>query len=233
MNDQLLQLYSRYWDGMIQNIYKPNMETEHACSYPLLIQVTPLYQNASKRIMFCGQETQVWGIEHPNPETTHPQDLLSIYNNFVNKNNRGETLKKPGYNSPYWNFQWRIIQKNPNVGYVFQNVVKIGKQTNAGCDDVIYNATKQYFPVWREELNILKPDLIVFLTGPNYDKRIQEVVGSFVTEHISGVDGLLDKIIFDDKTMPMAIRTNHPRNLQQNKKYFAMSDAISDIIARL
>ena len=231
MNNLLLNLYSQYWDGMIQNVYKAD-EVNHPSSYPILIQATPHYQNATKRVMFCGQETYGWGREFPNPDATTPNKLMGVYNGFVNKNWGGKQIKKPGYNSPYWNFQWNIMKRFPDVGYVAQNIVKIGKRSKTGCDDFIFQRTLEHFPVWNEELKILRPDCIIFLTG-SYDWRIRKAAGDFDVKHVEGVDGLLDQLIFKDPAMPIAFRTNHPRALQSKGKYYLMADAISDIISKL
>ena len=66
MNDQLKLLYEKYWDSFITNVYKATMkEGKPICAYPFLIQATPHYLNAQKRIMFCGQETLSWGARIP------------------------------------------------------------------------------------------------------------------------------------------------------------------------
>jgi len=250
MNDQLLQLYSQYWDGMIQNIYKANKES-HPAAYPILIQVTQHYQNATKRVMFCGQETYSWASrECPNPDVTYPAELMHIYNVFVNHDNKGGRIERPGYYfrkldngqykivkaniSPYWNFQWYIMQRNPEVGFVTQNIVKIGKRSDTGCDEFIFQQTKEYFPVWKKELEILHPDCIIFLTGNHdYDRRIKEIAGDFKLCSVDGTDGLLKELIFKDPSMPKAYRTNHPGWLQRNRKYKQIASVLSNIIANL
>lgn len=240
MNDKLLQLYSKYWDGMIQNIYKADIE-HHPSAYPILIQTTQHYQNASKRVMFCGQETYGWGgSEFPNPDIATPTDIIGLYNAFINRNNNGEPIRRPGYYiksqkaniSPYWNFQWYIMQRNPEVGFVAQNIVKIGKRSKVGCDEFIYQKTKEYFPVWMKELEILHPDCIIFLTG-KYDRRIKEIAGDFELCPVDGTDGLLKELIFKDPSMPKAYRTNHPGWLQRTGKYSLIASVLSNIIANI
>ena len=237
MNERLLRLYSQYWEGMIQNIYKANIK-DHPSAYPILIQATQHYQEASRRIMFCGQETLSWGTnEFPNPDTTTPNDLMSIYNAFVNRNNDGGPIKRPGYYiksqkpnlSPYWNFQWNIMQHYPECGFVAQNIVKIGKRNGKGCDDIIYELTKEFFPVWKQELEILQPDCILFLTGL-YDQRIREIAGDFDIVPIDGTEGLVAELKFKDFSMPKAYRTNHPGLLQRKGKYSRVTNAITDIL---
>ena len=46
MNDLLLQLYSKYWDGMLQNVFNAARK-EHPTCYPFLLHVTDHYQNAA------------------------------------------------------------------------------------------------------------------------------------------------------------------------------------------
>lgn len=227
MNDALIALYEKYWDGFITNVYKPYMGK---CAYPFLIQVPQQYIEANKRVMICGQETQGWGKR--NPDTTSVQDIQQMYyqfmdNNIWHNNKYDGKIKK----SPYWNFNRRLSKSNSEVGFIFQNVVKVGKYEKAGCDNKIYELSKQYFPVWMEELKILKPDLIIFLTG-TYDWRIKEEIGTFNKVPISE-DLFLDELYFDNPLMPKAYRTNHPRFLQANNRYFQTADIISNFIKEL
>ena len=94
MNDQLKLLYEKYWDGFITNVYKATMKDGNPiCAYPFLIQATPHYLNAQKRIMFCGQETLGWASrEYPRPDTTSPCDLMGLSNSFVKNKNRKQIL---------------------------------------------------------------------------------------------------------------------------------------------
>lgn len=232
MNDSLLQLYSKYWDGMLQNVFNVDPK-EHPTCYPFLLHVTDHYKNAAKRVMFCGQVAS-WGDEYRKPDLTNPSELMDLYHGFVNHNWDSLPKQRPGNNDAYWNFQWNIMKRFPQVGFVAQNVAKIGKgDWNRTCDDFIFQRTQEYFPVWKDELKILRPDCIIFLTGAAYDDRIRQVAGNFEIKHMLGAEGLLDKLIFDDPQMPVAYRTNYPTTLQTNGTYQIVADTISDIIAHL
>lgn len=232
MNDSLLQLYSRYWDGMLQNVFYAD-EKEHPTCYPFLLHVTEHYQNAAKRVMFCGQVAS-WGDEYRQPHLNNPPELMDLYHGFVNHNWDSRPKQRPGNNDAYWNFQWNVMKRFPEVGFVAQNVAKIGKgDWNRSCDDFIFQRTLEYFPVWKEELKILRPNCIIFLTGADYDDRIRQVAGDFEIKHVLGADGLLDQLIFQDPQMPVAYRTNYPTTLQSNGNYQMVADAISDIVAHL
>lgn len=157
---------------------------------------------------------------------------MEEYHGFVNHNWESNRKQRPGKNSPYWNFQWNIIKRFPEVGYVAQNIVKIGKRWDKGCDDFIFQRTLEHFPVWKEELKILRPDIIIFIAQDSYEERIRAVAGDFEATPDDELGSFLTKIVFDDPEMPAAYRISMvPRTLQFQGLYNRMADKISDIIA--
>lgn len=200
--NSLKDIYLKYWNDYIEHI-RNNHAIEPA--NPFLI-VEPLdYREKAKKVMICGQETQGWGNEFDHdPNSATINALLGLYAGFVNNG---------GYNSPYWQFINQLKKHCPNVGFVCNNIVKIGKQFSPGCDDTINDLTLKYFPVIPEELSVLKPDIILFLTGPSYDKRIKGALGDFQTEQINNINNFI-QIKFKDSSLPKAYRCYHPRYLR-------------------
>lgn len=230
MNERLKELYQKYW-----NKTRDEIVVKKDSAFPFMINVNKRYENASKRVMFCGQETYAWnGEEYNAVEKSSVDSIMKRYDIFVNNG---------GYNSPYWNFQNRIIADNPEIGFVQNNLVKIGKAYEPGCDETIDNLAHQYFPVFKKELNILRPDLIIFLTGPNYDRKIEYNLGRFTTENCldkeefsflsSPANICFDKLIFSNTNAPLSYRTNHPRHIQMQGQYYPMIKAISLVIKKL
>lgn len=213
LNESLLELYEKNWSGYIENIRKKTFS-----AFPFLLWPKPGYAEAPVRIMICGQETQGWGneLDGEDPSSITPRRIAGIYNGFVNEG---------GYNSPYWNFSNKIAKALPNVGFVHNNIVKIGRREGAGCDEDIFTLSKKYFPVVREEITFLKPDLIIFFTGSSYDTRIGEVLGEFSSESIAE-DRYIERVTFRDTTLPPAIKTYHPGYIQRNGWYWDYSEAI-------
>lgn len=200
----LKDIYQKYWDGYFTHIRNnPSIEPAN----PFLIVEPYDYRNKTKKVMICGQETQCWGEKEfgDSPDKATLDAILGIYAGFVNEKR---------YNSPYWQFINSLKKACPEVGFVCNNIVKIGKKYGAGCDDRINELTLKYFPVIPEELAILKPDMILFLTGPKYDWRIRKALGDFKTKQIGNIN-CFDEIIFDDSSLPKAIRCYHPRYLRQ------------------
>lgn len=208
INILLKKLYQQYFDKA-----KVNINFGANAAYPFMLKVNDRYEKASKKIEICGQETDSWnGEEYEDVAASTVDSVMERYNIFVNKEH--------GYNSPYWILVRALVNDNSEVGFVTNNVVKIGKPFDAGCDNNINELSRKYFPVFREEQNILKPSLIIFLTGPSYDWRIEQELGSFTKTNclddpeiaaLGFPDNIcFDILKFDDTTLPKAIRINHP-----------------------
>ena len=221
MNQKLKDLYLRHWEAFEKNIWlNPNINS----ALPYLIYVPKIYENAKFRIMFCGQETQGWGGELYDKPHIDIDELRGIYNGFVNI--------QQGYNSPFWNFQRRIIKQFPSVGFIRNNIVKIGKKHEPGCDEAIYELTKQHFNVFKEEIGILKPDLIILLSGnQSYDSKLKESLGNYKISSISN-SIKFEKIVFENPSMPSCIRINHPRYIQQQGNYWEAINEVQEFITR-
>ena len=199
----LKEIYEKYWNDYLAHIKNnPNIQAAN----PFLIVAPSSYLEKRIKVMFCGQETQGWGNEYDAcPEKATLNAILGIYAGFVNNG---------GYNSPYWQFINSLKKACPDIGFVCNNIVKIGKKHGPGCDDRINELTLKYFPVIPEEISLLKPDLILFLTGPNYDWRIRKTLGEFKTKQVENIKKF-DELFFDDSSLPKAFRCYHPRYLRQ------------------
>ena len=223
MSDSLYELYSSRWDD-----FKEKIQSKVESAMPFLIVPTNDYCLSEKRIMIVGQETDSWAGEvYDFPEEQTPCNVLKVYDRFVNRG---------GYNSPYWDFIRAIKDTAPsNTKFVINNVVKIGKKRGAGCDDYINSLTLEHMNLLSQELEILKPDMILFLTGPNYDHRIEAAFGKIKTEKAEANLSArqLAKLQFSDSGMPPSYRCYHPAYLRRSKNFDRYLDIINDIIKKL
>ena len=218
----LKDVYMKYWDDYLINIRRnPNV----LAANPFLIVEPKDYYNKDKRVMICGQETQGWGNEFDNdPEKATIDELFRIYKEFVNDDG--------GYNSPYWHFIKKLKIECPNVGFVCNNIVKIGKREGAGCNDSINELALKYFPVIPEEISILKPDLIVFITGPNYDWRIRKALGEFQILPENQIRRF-NQIVFSNKELPTSYRCYHPAYQRRIGQVDLVVSRLIDMINKL
>ena len=215
---ELKGLYEKYWGLYLTNIIDNN---QIDTAYPYLIKLPENYEENCYHVMICGQETYGWGGEfYNNKENATIDALQELYDGFANKG---------GYNSPYWNFVHYLRDNCENVSFVINNIVKIGKKYEAGCDDAINELTLKYFPVFREELNILRPDMIVFLTHNRYDNRIKAIRGDFQVGNMEN-SVCLSKLVFSDMKIPLAIRTCHPGYLRRIHKEKEVRSILAEMI---
>ncbi len=221
IQEQLNELYLSKWENYCMQI-KPIVEGNFDVkpTNPLLISPNNDYESADIRVMIFGQETNDWEkIFNPN---SNPNDkiteLLNVYNQFYNL---------AGYVSHRRRHFWdgfRLFKKilgdkypNKRISYVWNNIIKIGKAGNPNNPpEFIYNIERNYFSVVEEEIKILKPHIILFLTGPNYDEYIKyKLPNAIIKQLLKFPIKKMAKVQLSN--VNYAYRTYHPRYLYMQK----------------
>jgi len=227
MNKKLFELYDSKWEKLnelLENIRNDN-SFEIKPTNPLLIKIKDEsdFLNADLRIMFFGQETNVW-----YQETNSLESVINAYDDFYNNN-----LYK-NHGGHFWNGINQLIKKmseyNPDIKtrYVWNDIIKIGKSNGKGLPpEYIYEIERNYFSVIKDEIEILNPNVLLFFTGPYYDKFIKDVFGEINFEAIPPFNiRQLAKAKFQNRTL---IRTYHPNYLWRNKIENFYNPIISEI----
>jgi len=182
---------------------------------PLLLQTNESYLKAKTKIMFFGQETNYWHIEKDEGQFHGEiEPLVKLYETFYLK---GNCFSYSGY---FWNGIKRFMQLlessgNSNYGFIWNNVIKIGKCGKGKPNSEILNIQQDFFRVIKDEIEILKPDYLVFFSGPNYDYLIKKFIEPIEFQSIGGYEKRqLCKIETSIKLK--GYRTYHPRYLCMN-----------------
>ena len=102
------------------------------------------------------------------------------------------------------------------IRLTWNNIVKIGKHGAKGFPpDYIYEIEREHFHVIPQELEILNPNVVLFLTGPNYDSIIKDNFGELKYEALpNSTERQLSRVTL--KNVPFAYRTYHPNYLWRN-----------------
>jgi len=229
MNDKLLELYASKWDGMT-TAFSPifdDQALEIKPANPLLLYIDneEEYVNADIRLMIFGQETNSWYDER----SATIADMQNLYHGFFNE---GECW---GYGGQFWNGVSRFLNllqtKYPEkkIRLTWNNIVKIGKQGDKGFPpDYIYELEREYFHVIPQELEILKPNIVLFFTGPNYDSVLKDNFGILKYEALpNSTERQLSRISLKD--IEFAYRTYHPNYLWRNDIDDYFNTIIEDI----
>ncbi len=239
MNEQLKKLYSSKWEVLSEWLHYFNFDednnpedTENMATHPLLIQTNEEYENADFKVMFFGKETNEWGKSEINngifEEDIDIDSIVRIYYQFYLEK------KYERYGKPFWNFIRRLksTQSKKKIGYIWNNVLKIGKCESGTPQPNLRKYTFDYFNIIPQEIEILKPNILLFLSGHSYDEYIRKSIGSFTIVPIDGfTTNELCILKFDNIEVDLAIRTYHPGYLQRLKeRRIAITEKIVNLI---
>jgi hypothetical protein len=216
MNEALFSLYSQLNVFNIVDEYNKTAEDDYKTACPLFIKSNEGYEKASKKLMIFGQETNGSLSPIPYSSSISVDKIMKGYEDFFS----GKRCYT--YGGHFWDgvklFITKLQEKCPNekVDYIWNNIVKMG-----------YNGEKKNFPdrfydtivkpklneLINKEIDILKPDYIVFFTGPDYDRILNDVFGTLEFKPVN--DDFTERQLstFIIPSVKKAFRTYHPRYL--------------------
>lgn len=201
---------------------------ENPPAYPLLLKVNEeIHNKADLKIMIMGQETDSWERQQKRPFTPIDQSSQIVENTVSDFMDTYRTfLDTWGKNSPFWHYIKDIDKtlhhklSGITTEIIWNNIYKIGNKEKGKNrpTDVIRSFENEHFNVIEEEINILKPDIIIFFTGPNYEKRVEKIFS--ITSSIPLVSSINERELakFQLSNGITAYRTYHPAYLKRTHK---------------
>jgi hypothetical protein len=182
-------------------------------SYPLLMKSFSDYERVKRKVLYVGKETKGWiGTMNDSQPPTVDQ-LMESYQRF-------EFAKSyHGRRSPFWRFVRTCHNKMngeefPN-GLLWTNFSKcdsggttpnheLQKMNNTGFDLIV------------DEIQITKPEIVIFMTGRDYEHQFQRVFSGL--EYKTLDENYLYRCIHP--ALPAySYRTMHPNWLQFKKRF--------------
>jgi hypothetical protein len=230
MNRELQKIYREKWDVFSEKLNEvlSDNSKELKPTNPLLLFVDEEnYLKSDLKVMIFGQETNDWENDFQNDINVS----LNIYNDFYNSKNCFS------YGGQFWNgfnrFNSLLKGKfaNKRIEIIWNNVIKVG---NSGRDknyppEYIYKIEKEYFNVINDEINVLKPDIILFVSGPNYDKVIKNSLIDANFEALSDKFSARQIAKIEFKNHNNIFRTYHPNYLWRNNIDSYFNEIIENI----
>lgn len=240
INKKLLDLYESNYPLLSEklvekniNLSKENQKPERGTN-PLLLKIDKNYIEADIKIMIFGQETNVWlGEKNEGAFLGEIKPVIDIYQGFYLNNYCYK------YGGQFWNgikkFKELLQKEFPNkkISFVWNNVVKIGK-IGKGFPHKINHITNNTFNIATKEISIVKPDYLVFFSGPNYDNEIKKQFGEIKKQSVSEYNAR-QLCVIENENIPFSLRTYHPNYLcrQGKDKYHKyLSTLVSEIKKR-
>jgi len=227
-------------NSLYENISKEYTDELELLHGPFLISVTEEYANMKPRVIIVGQETGWWpnykdyctgdkkiedmlkaywaynfGVPHSNP------DVARKYLNFrhVRKNT-----------SPFWNLFRSFVKclcNDVHGSILWQNLIKFdynGASVFKASEKVQERVFQIQNGLFREEIKILSPDVILFFTGPKYDGVIKKYYPNSMFDEVRKPEKVY-RVKHPD--LPeLAFRTYHPKYLYLKR----MQDRTIDLI---
>ena len=222
-NAALHALYCE-WLGVIQPTLH-NLKRKHPdLSDPFALYVYPDFFDSFSKLMLFGKQTNGWGPDKAFATGFWPSDLLETYRRFK--------FALAGYNlSPFWDFSHKLHNAlNPGVGkfgFIWNNILKIdnGGEKPPG---VVAQLSWDPFPVIQKELDVLKPDIVVFATGPTYDDFITQV---FPDCNIVPMKANQRIARIESPNLPqLSFRIDHPKYLRLTRTFDKRLDQIIHLL---
>lgn len=220
---------------------------------PILLCATEAYCAAQRKVLVYGQETfgWQWGSDlqkcYPSYPTNWHFGTLHTLADFLKNDDAVDGLcwgyrefdcakhQPSNWQSPLW-VAFRKIQSWPGVGALHSNISKVDFQGRAfiDCFDALSKdrMIQEQSQIVVDELKILKPDICIFLTGPNYDDIVKAVFPNVTFETVSDVSRREFARMRHPDLPEHAYRTYHPQHLQLTSKLFYL-DTIGQIVAGL
>lgn len=221
---ELLRAYRRK-----KVIYKP--------TYPLMLKVDEKrVAEADIKIMIFGQETNSWEFKVSQTTVAVNQSHAIVdetVDAFTDK--YSHFFYKEYHRSPFWHGIYRIkrnihnLMPTKKVEYIWNNVYKIGnmlKNQNRPSSDIIRLQDKN-FNVITKEIDILQPNILIFLTGYHYDNRLYDLFTVSQKASINHINPY-ELMTFKSDNL-LSYRTYHPNYLRWAKKTYYLDIICEDI----
>lgn len=216
MNEALSLLYNSKWENLSSALKQieddENEEIKPANPLLLYIDNEEEYRSADIRLMIFGQETNSWYSE----VNGNVGDIQKKYDDFFNEGDCWD------YHGHFWNGVSRFIDSlqvkfpEKKIRLIWNNIVKIGRHCEKGMPpDCIYEIEREFFQVIPAELKILQPNVVIFLTGPNYDSVLKDNFGALEYNALPySTERQLSRVSLEG--VAFAYRTYHPNYLWRN-----------------
>ncbi|MBI5528462.1 MAG: hypothetical protein HY897_19185 [Deltaproteobacteria bacterium] len=226
INDDLKGLYLQHIVFLVEAMKSLPQEQLDGFSGPLLMKCPweTEYRESRKRLLIVGQQTNGW-------EPTF-RDILALTAREIVENGMEHyeafRMGRDYINTPIFlcpHFLHSVINgpvKKPS--FMWTNVWKIdfgGNSIGQGTQDAVIGS----FDVLKDEVRILKPDVVVFFTGHYYDDAIARQFPGVEFQGIEGV-GRAGLAKLSHESLPdLTFRTYHPGflirgNKRQKQNYF-------------
>ena len=214
-------------------------------SAPLLISPHTKWSKCSTKLLIVGQETNGWG-SNPTSKEEVPLETLDA---FASSPNGVESMVSAykafdfartyrHRNSAYWrafrylegevaispcSAMWTNLFKVDVSGSVMKNC-KVGHRR-------LLRAAQSGLLV--EEIRLLKPQIVIFFTGPHYDEELLNAFPDATLSPLLRGHDVREAALVHSQFLPAcSVRTYHPTYLQRSRRWGLLEEVATAIRAQ-
>ena len=209
-------------------------------SAPLLVCPHRRWLRAKTKVLIVGQETLTWGYNPAELGTTRNQ--IKTYRDFTETEDAVGAMQElyrwyslgrryPKMNSAFWRgFRAFDAAINPTPdSALWTNLFKVNVSGSvvANCTRAeIAKIHKAQQGLLRHEIDTLKPDVLVFFTGPRYDAALKAELGDVTFHPVEGLathpepHPVAHLARLEGPGLPArTLRSYHPEYLQRSRQF--------------
>lgn len=214
---------------VLDKTFKPDFDEKNPTNL-LCLNISDEYLQADIKVMVFGQETNDWHGDYGG--ANEAESLVEEYDEFF-------TSKKCfSYGGQFWNAVSKTVdtlqdKTGKSVGLLWNNIVKIGKAGDKGRPEIeLIEWQKPAMKMIIKEIEVAKPDIVIFFTGPDYDDMLHLVFEDIKFECASE-KSVRQLALVSSKYLPVnSIRTYHPGYLWRNDFYDYLNDILAIVLPR-
>jgi len=214
MKKELLKLYKDRQSDFKGILGKfPNI----SLNGPFLMSPDKIYRDQKRPLLIIGKETNGWPIESENLDKQMKQ-----YEEF----NVGSGY----YSSPFWSVTRKLEETLGNEPYscAWSNLSKFDLDCGSPYGEY-EDAVSMVDDILKEEIEIIKPLICIFFTGPSLDNRIKDVFTGIKFEKCADWDERALSKLVHPKLPAKTFRVYHPNYLRRAGFEAAFLNYISSI----
>lgn len=150
------------------------------------------YTHADVKVMFFGQEVHLWeknedfrDVQRMYEKLYEDMYIITDQGGYWDERKiaSGNRFLRWGCNGIMSGIVEQILQPNypgKRVSMIWNNISKLSTKTGGPVDPAITHAIeRKFFHVIPQEVEILQPDIVVFLTGPGQNKYYNYILENF------------------------------------------------------
>ena len=240
MQQSLESLYKYYLKQIMSDNEVKDAIENYSISSPFLLNVnTPgsNYLNSDYKVIFVGQETNYWfnQIERRNsnlePINGQLDEYVSALTDLYLRTNNGEKYRTSIFIF-YDILRIKILERQSSLGMLNTNLIRHDNFGEGRLPERLINKTAfNENEIFRKEIEILNPDSLVFVSGPNYDRYIRKTYPNVVFEKIENKPLNEIAILKNIPNVKSAVRLYHPS--YHNRKGANYKFEIASIVTEL